>query len=296
MRAETNWEAYTVVDASDGEKLELWNGVSLIRPDPQVLWKTDRTAPLWRTADARYHRSTTGGGKWEFHKKLPEAWELPYGDLKFQIRPTGFKHTGLFPEQAVNWQFMDGLIRNAGRPVSVLNLFAYTGGATLACANAGASVCHVDASKGMVQWARQNAALSGLEDKPIRWIVDDCEKVTQREIRRERRYDAVIMDPPSYGRGPGGEVWKLENCIFDLVKSCADVLSDQPLFFLINSYTTGLSPSVMGYILGSLLTKRFGGHVYYDEIGLPVRESGLYLPCGSTAVWCSTEAGEAFHG
>ena len=206
MRAAKNWEAYRVIDTSDGEKLEIWNGVSLIRPDPQVLWKSKKTDKLWSCADAHYHRSSSGGGKWEYHAKLPESWELPYGGLTFRIRPTGFKHTGLFPEQAVNWDFMDGLIRNAGREVSVLNLFAYTGGATLACANAGASVCHVDASKGMVQWARENAALSGLSDKPIRWIVDDCEKFTQREIRRERKYDAIIMDPPSYDRGPGGEV------------------------------------------------------------------------------------------
>ena len=296
MRAAKNWQNYQVIDASDGEKLEVWNGFSLIRPDPQVLWKTAKTDPHWKSADAHYHRSSSGGGKWEFHTKLPVQWELPYGDLKFHIRPTGFKHTGLFPEQAVNWDFMDGLIRNAGRGISVLNLFAYTGGATLACANAGASVCHVDASKGMVQWARDNAALSGLSDKPIRWIVDDCEKFTQREIRRGRRYDAIIMDPPSYGRGPGGEVWKLENCIYDLVESCVNVLSDQPLFFLINSYTTGLSPSVMGYILGSLLTKRFGGYVYADEIGLPVEACNMCLPCGSTAVWCSREVGDAFHG
>ena len=295
MRAAKNWEAYRVIDTSDGEKLEVWNGVSLIRPDPQVLWKTPKTEKLWTCADAHYHRSSSGGGKWEYHAKLPESWELPYGDLTFRIRPTGFKHTGLFPEQAVNWDFMDGLIRNAGREVSVLNLFAYTGGATLACANAGASVCHVDASKGMVQWARENAALSGLSNKPIRWIVDDCEKFTQREIRRDRRYDAIIMDPPSYGRGPGGEVWKLENCIYDLVKTCADVLSDKPLFFLINSYTTGLSPSVMGYILGSLLTERFGGHVYCDEIGLPVEHGNMFLPCGSTAVWCADDAREAFY-
>ena len=295
MRAAKNWEAYRVIDTSDGEKLEVWNGVSLIRPDPQVLWKTPKTEKLWTCADAHYHRSSSGGGKWEYHAKLPESWELPYGDLTFRIRPTGFKHTGLFPEQAVNWDFMDGLIRNAGREVSVLNLFAYTGGATLACANAGASVCHVDASKGMVQWARENAALSGLADKPIRWIVDDCEKFTQREIRRDRRYDAIIMDPPSYGRGPGGEVWKLENCIYDLVKTCADVLSDKPLFFLINSYTTGLSPSVMGYILGSLLTERFGGHVCCDEIGLPVEHGNMFLPCGSTAVWCADDAREAFY-
>lgn len=296
MRAAKNWEAYRVIDTSDGEKLEIWNGVSLIRPDPQVLWKTKKTDKLWTCADAHYHRSSSGGGKWEYHAKLPESWELPYRDLTFRIRPTGFKHTGLFPEQAVNWDFMDGLIRGAGRKISVLNLFAYTGGATLACANAGAEVCHVDASKGMVQWARENAALSGLSDKPIRWIVDDCEKFTQREIRRERRYDAVIMDPPSYGRGPGGEVWKLENCIYDLVKTCADVLSDKPLFFLINSYTTGLSPSVMGYILDSLLTERFGGYVYCDEIGLPVERRGMCLPCGSTAVWCADNAQEAFYG
>lgn len=293
MRAAKNWKAYRLVDASDGEKLEIWNEVSLIRPDPQVLWKTPKAAELWERADAHYHRSSSGGGKWAFHTQLPEQWELPYGDLRFCIRPTGFKHTGLFPEQAVNWDFMDDLIRNAGRPVSVLNLFAYTGGATLACANAGASVCHVDASKGMVQWARENAALSGLSDRPIRWIVDDCEKFTQREIRRERRYDAIVMDPPSYGRGPGGEVWKLENCIYELVHSCEKVLSDDPLFFLINSYTTGLSPSVMGYILGSVM-QRYGGHVYFDEIGLPVEESGMVLPCGSTAVWCKNDASEAF--
>ena len=295
MRAARNWENYQIMDTSNGEKLESWNGVTLIRPDPQVIWKTPRGS-IWKRVDAHYHRSQSGGGQWEYHAKLPESWELSYGTLTFRIRPTGFKHTGLFPEQAVNWDFMDGLIRRAGQQVHVLNLFAYTGGATLACANAGADVCHVDASKGMVQWARENAELSGLSDKPIRWIVDDCEKFTLREIRRERRYDAVIMDPPSYGRGPGGEVWKLEQCIYDLVKSCADVLSDNPLFFLINSYTTGLSPSVMGYILGSLLTKRFGGHVYYDEIGLPVRESGMVLPCGATAVWCREDVGTVFYG
>ena len=296
MRTAKNWEEYQVIDTSDGEKLEIWNGVSLIRPDPQVLWKTPKHNRLWNQADAHYHRSSSGGGKWEFHANLPDSWELPYRDLKFRIRPTGFKHTGLFPEQAVNWDFMANLIRNAERPVSVLNLFAYTGGATVACANAGATVCHVDASKGMVQWARENAVLSGLSDKPIRWIVDDCEKFTLREIRRERRYDAIIMDPPSYGRGPNGEVWKLENCIYDLVKNCVDVLSEKPLFFLINSYTTGLSPSVMGYILGSLLVKRFGGYVYSDEIGLPVKENGMCLPCGSTAVWCSQKAEGLFYG
>lgn len=285
MRIADNWKEYRILDTSDGEKLELWNGVSLIRPDPQIIWKTPHAAPQWDTADGHYHRSNAGGGSWSFRKKLPGSWMLHYGALTFQIRPTGFKHTGLFPEQAVNWDYMSGLIRNAGRPVSVLNLFAYTGGATLACAQAGASVCHVDASKGMVQWARDNAAASGLTEKPIRWIVDDCEKFVQREIRRGRKYDAIVMDPPSYGRGPGGEVWKLENCVYDLVQLCAGALSDDPLFFLINSYTTGLSPSVMGYILGTVLQKKLGGSVQFDEIGLPVEQSGLYLPCGATAIW-----------
>ena len=285
MRTANNWKDYKILDTSDGEKLETWGGVSLVRPDPQIIWKTERTDPLWKTADGHYHRSNQGGGKWEFRKRLSESWNISYGDLTFNIRPTGFKHTGLFPEQAVNWDFMADKIRNAGREINVLNLFAYTGGATLACAAAGASVCHVDASKGMVQWARDNAAASGLTEKPIRWIVDDCEKVIAREIRRGRKYDAVVMDPPSYGRGPGGEVWKLENCVYDLVKLCSGVLSDDPLFFLINSYTTGLSPSVMGYILGTVLTDRFGGSVSFDEIGLPVKSTGMTLPCGSTAIW-----------
>ncbi len=285
MRTAQNWKDYTILDTTDGEKLETWGDISLVRPDPQIIWKTDKANPLWNSADGHYYRSTQGGGKWEFRKRLPESWCISYGDLKFNIRPTGFKHTGLFPEQAVNWDFMADKIKNAGRKISVLNLFAYTGGATLACAAAGAEVCHVDASKGMVQWARDNAAASGLSDKPIRWIVDDCEKFIGREIRRGRRYDAVIMDPPSYGRGPGGEVWKLENCIYDLVKLCEGVLSDDPLFFLINSYTTGLSPSVMGYILGSVLTEKFGGKVSFDEIGLPVKSTGMTLPCGSTAIW-----------
>lgn len=285
MRTANNWKDYIILDTSDGEKLETWGGVSLVRPDPQIIWKTDKTDPLWKNADGHYHRSAQGGGKWAFRKRLPESWNIKYKNLEFIIRPTGFKHTGLFPEQAVNWDFMSDKIKNAGREINVLNLFAYTGGATLACAEAGASVCHVDASKGMVQWARENAAASGLTEKPIRWIVDDCEKFISREIRRGRKYDAVIMDPPSYGRGPGGEIWKLENCVYDLVKLCSGVLSDKPLFFLINSYTTGLSPSVMGYILGSVLTKKFGGRVSFDEIGLPVKSTGLVLPCGSTALW-----------
>lgn len=249
MRIAQNWKEYKIIDTTSQEKLEFWNGNILIRPDPQIIWKTPKKSPLWDKAMGHYHRSSSGGGSWSFSKKPPESWEMSYKELKFLIKPTGFKHTGLFPEQAVNWDFMSDKIRNAGREINVLNLFAYTGGATLACAAAGANVCHVDASKGMVSWARENAALSGLTEKPIRWIVDDCEKFIAREIRRGRKYDAVIMDPPSYGRGPGGEVWKLEDCVFDLVKLCTGVLSNDPLFFLINSYTTGLSPSVMGYIL-----------------------------------------------
>lgn len=285
MRAAENWKDYRLIDASDGDRLESWNGIKLVRPDPQIIWKTQRKNPLWRSADAVYHRSQKGGGEWEYKRKLPESWTVSYGELKFIIRPTGFKHTGLFPEQAVNWDAMANMIKEAGRPINVLNMFAYTGGATLACAQAGASVCHVDASKGMVQWARDNAEKSGLSDKPIRWIVDDCEKFVEREIRRGKKYDAVIMDPPSYGRGPSGEIWKLEDSIYDLVKLTAGVLSDNPLFFILNSYTTGLSPSVMSYLLGSVLVKQLGGSVSADEIGLKVEETGMVLPAGSTAIW-----------
>lgn len=285
MRITSNWIDYEIIETSDNEKLERWGEISLIRPDPQIIWKTPKTAREWSTADAHYHRSKTGGGSWDFQKKLPESWKISYGDLAFNIKPTGFKHTGLFPEQAVNWDFMMDKIKNANRPINVLNLFAYTGGATLACASAGAMVCHVDASKGMVAWARENATSSGLSDKPIRWIVDDCEKFISREIRRGKKYDAIIMDPPSYGRGPNGEVWKLEDNLFELVKLCSEALTDNPLFFLLNSYTTGLSPSVMAYILGSVLQPTFGGKISADEIGLPVRKSGLVLPCGSTAIW-----------
>lgn len=287
MRVAENWKEYRILDTASQEKLEMWNRVTLIRPDPQIIWNTPKRHPQWQTADGHYTRSSSGGGSWQFQKKLPESWTMQYQplDLTFRIQPTGFKHTGLFPEQAVNWDFLANAIRQAGRPISVLNLFAYTGGATLACARAGASVCHVDASKGMVQWARENAAYSNLTEAPIRWIVDDCEKFTAREIRRGRRYDAIIMDPPSYGRGPGGEIWKLEDSIYDLVQLCSGVLSDQPLFFLINSYTTGLSPAVMGYLLGSIMQPKFGGSVSFDEIGLPVESTGLTLPCGSTAIW-----------
>ncbi|MCC8043500.1 MAG: class I SAM-dependent methyltransferase [Oscillospiraceae bacterium] len=292
MRCADRWNDYRLIDCTRSEKLESWGECTLIRPDPQVIWKTDRKSPLWNKADGHYFRSDKGGGHWEFNKKLPESWTVGY-DLKigkrlvFNIRPTGFKHTGLFPEQAVNWDYMSELICdriNKGGTVNVLNLFAYTGGATCACAAAGASVCHVDASKGMVKWARDNAESSGLAEKPIRWIVDDCEKFVAREIKRGHRYDAVIMDPPSYGRGPGQEVWKLEDCIYDLVKLCTRVLSDNPLFFLVNSYTTGLSPSVMAYIISETVATEYKGKVTADEIGLPVECAGI-LPCGSTAVF-----------
>lgn len=286
MRVAQNWKEYSILDTSTEEKIENWNGVRLIRPDPQIIWRTPKNEELWNNADAHYHRSSTGGGSWEYADGKPlEPWKMSYKNLTFRIKPTGFKHTGLFPEQAVNWDFMSEKIRERKNEVNVLNLFAYTGGATLACAEAGASVCHVDASKGMVSWARENAQLSGLEEKPIRWIVDDCEKFVQREIRRGRKYEGIVMDPPSYGRGSNGEVWKLEDSIYELVELCSQVLSDKPLFFLLNSYTTGLSPAVMGYILDSILVKKFGGKVISDEIGLPVKSSRMPLPCGSTAIW-----------
>lgn len=285
MRVVSDFTDYMLLDTSGGEKLERWGEHILIRPDPQIIWDTPKKHPDWKRAEARYLRSSKGGGEWEVYKKTEESWTIAYRDLRFRIQPTGFKHTGLFPEQAVNWNFFDETIRAQQRPIQVLNLFAYTGGATLACAAAGASVCHVDASKGMVAWARENAALSGLSEKPIRWIVDDCEKFVQREIKRGRRYDGIIMDPPSYGRGPGGEVWKLEEQIYSMVETCTQVLSDDPLFFVLNSYTTGLSPSVMNYLLGVTVGRKFGGNVSCDEIGLPVEASGLCLPCGSTAIW-----------
>ena len=284
MRYTKDWKDYELLDCSGGERLERWGNVVLIRPDPQVIWNTPKEHPLWHRADARYVRSKEGGGHWECRRQLPEAWDINYKDLQFKISPTGFKHTGLFPEQAVNWDMMREKITGAGRSIKVLNLFAYTGGATLAAASAGASVCHVDAAKGMVHWARENAELSSLAERPIRWIVDDCAKFVEREIRRGNTYDAIIMDPPSYGRGPGGEVWKLEDQIYDLVKLCTGVLSDEPLFFLLNSYTTGLSASAMAYVLGVNMQK-FGGGVSAEEIGLPVTASGMVLPCGSSAIW-----------
>lgn len=285
MRTADNWKDYELLDASRGERLERWGDIILIRPDPQILWDTPRRDPRWKQAHARYHRSNTGGGQWERYRPIPDSWQIAYGELKFALKPMGFKHTGLFPEQAVNWDKMASLIKSADRPIKVLNLFGYTGGATLACVAAGAHVTHVDASKGMVAWGKENAVSSGLADRPMRWLVDDCGKFVQRELRRGNTYDGVLMDPPSYGRGPGGEVWKLEEQIYPLVQECVKLLSDKPLFFLINSYTTGLSPSVMQYVLGSLLPKNIGGKLSADEIGLPVTASGMVLPCGATAMW-----------
>lgn len=284
---EAIWNDYELIDASSGERLERWGDVILIRPDPQIIWNTPKKDPLWKKANARYHRSSSGGGRWQTYKKTPDVWKINYKDLSFQIKPMGFKHTGVFPEQAVNWDFVSDKISHASRRLNVLNLFAYTGGATLACANAGARVCHVDASKGMVQWAKENAAASNLSDKPVRWLVDDCIKFVQREQRRGNKYDGIIMDPPSYGRGPGGEVWKLEEQLFSLVELCTAVLSENPEFFILNSYTTGLSPAVMEYLLGAVIKPKFGGMVSSDEIGLRASGTGLILPCGSTAVWQS---------
>lgn len=277
------WKDYELIDTSDGKRLERWKKYTLVRPDPQVIWSTEKNNPLWKKADGIYLREG-GGGKWA-RLDVPESWNISYGELVFKIKPMGFKHTGLFPEQATNWDWFSSLIKEANRPVKILNLFAYTGGATVAAAKAGASVCHVDASRGMVQMAKENAALSGLSDAPIRYIVDDCAKFVEREIRRGNKYDGIIMDPPSYGRGPGGEVWKIEDSMGKFVSSAAELLSDDPLFFLVNSYTTGLSPSTMGYILGLNLKRKRGGRVVSDEIGLPVSESGMALPCGASSRW-----------
>lgn len=288
------WEDYEVIDTSDGEKLERWGDFLLIRPDPQVIWKTDRRHPGWKKPNAHYHRSSKGGGEWEFFD-LPEKWKIHFKKLTFQLQPFSFKHTGLFPEQAVNWSWMSQLISGKNRlssynndypeGIKVLNLFAYTGGATAACASAGARVTHVDASKGMVTWAKENAACSGLSDAPVRWLVDDCVKFVEREIRRGNHYDGILMDPPSYGRGPKGEIWKIEENIFPFIQLCMELLSDKPLFFLINSYTTGLQPAVLSYMLGSTVSKKFGGIVESQEIGLPVSSNGLVLPCGASGRW-----------
>lgn len=285
MRTADGWKDYSLLDCSDGERLERWGAHVLIRPDPQVIWKTPKRDPLWKKADARYLRSNTGGGRWEQYCALPDAWSISYKDLTFNIKPMGFKHTGIFPEQAVNWDMTAQIIRSANAPVKVLNLFAYTGGATVSALKAGAAVTHVDASRGMVQWAKENAVASGVQDRNVRWLVDDCIKFVEREIRRGSTYDVIIMDPPSYGRGPGGEVWKLEAEVYALCEKCASLLSEKPLLFLLNSYTTGLSPSVMGYMLGCIIQPRFGGRIFADEIGLPVADSGLVLPSGASAYW-----------
>ena len=300
----SNWKDYEVLDCSGGEKLERWGEYRLVRPDPQVIWNTPKKGRFWKKPNAHYHRSKKGGGEWEFFD-LPEQWDIHYAlpekvtsansyaahkELTFRLKPFAFKHTGLFPEQAANWDWFSQLIaeeagrRNSGQPVKVLNLFAYTGGATISAAAAGAHVTHVDASKGMVGWAKENAAASGLSDAPIRWLVDDCVKFVEREIRRGNHYDAIILDPPSYGRGPKGEIWKIEERIHPLVSLCTKILTDDPLFFLINSYTTGLQPAVLSYLIGSEL-KSFGGNVTSSEIGLPVTDSGLVLPCGASGRW-----------
>jgi len=278
------WKEYEIIDCSKGEKLERWGDYILLRPDPQVLWDLPRKNPAWKKLNGHYHRSNKGGGEWEFFD-LPKQWSINYKDLTFHLKPFTFKHTGLFPEQAVNWDWFSEKIRNANREIKVLNLFAYTGGATLAAAKAGAKVTHVDASKGMVTWGKENAVASGLEDAPIRWLVDDCVKFVEREIRRGNHYDGIIMDPPSYGRGPKGEIWKLEEKIHPFIALASQLLSDNPLFFLVNSYTTGLAPAVLTYMISTEVGKKFDGHVESQEIGLPVKETGLILPCGASGRW-----------
>ena len=280
-----NWKDYEVLDTSSGEKLERWGQYTLIRPDPQAIFDKPKADKRWSDAHARYIRSKKGGGHWETYKPVPDVWTIGYRGLKFNLKPMGFKHTGLFPEQAVNWDLMSDIVKQSDRQLKVLNLFGYTGAASLMLAKSGAAVTHVDASKGMVLWGKDNVAASGLADKPIRWLVDDCIKFVEREIRRGNKYDGIVMDPPSYGRGPNGEVWQLEEKIYPFVERCCEILSDDARFFLINSYTAGISPSVMQYILGLTVQKRFGGKVSCDEIGLKVSSTGLVLPCGSTAVW-----------
>lgn len=278
------WKDYEVIDTSSGEKLERWGDYLLIRPDPQVIWNTEKKNYGWKKFNGHYHRSSKGGGEWEF-KNLPEEWSINYKELTFNLKPFSFKHTGLFPEQAANWDWFSTLIKEANRPIKVLNLFAYTGGATVSAAKAGASVTHVDAAKGMVAWAKENAASSGLADAPIRYLVDDCVKFVEREIRRGNKYDAIIMDPPSYGRGPKGEIWKIEESVFPFIKLSSQLLSDNPLFFLINSYTTGLQPAVLSYMLHTVLDPVHKGTIEANEIGLPVKTNGLILPCGASGRW-----------
>lgn len=285
MHLANDWKDYELLDTGGGEKLERWGGYILRRPDPQIIWPLPKETGMWKEAHAHYHRSSSGGGQWEEKVKLPERWTITYENLKFIIKPTGFKHTGLFPEQQANWKWMMAKIRAAGRPIKVLNLFAYTGGATVACASAGAEVCHVDAAKGMVIWAKENLQASGLGDRPVRFITDDVFKFVQREQRRGNTYDAIIMDPPSYGRGPNGEMWKLESDLYRFVESCAAILTPNPLFFLINSYTTGISATVLTNILSMSLKNKYGGSIQSGEIGLPITASGLVLPCGILGRW-----------
>ena len=284
----SRWKDYELIDTSSGERLERWGNVILIRPDPQIIWRTPKNNPLWKNANAIYHRASTGGGAWENLKKIPEIWTISYNGLLFNLKTMGFKHTGIFPEQAVNWDFIVSKIKSIERPLKVLNLFGYTGAATLFAAKAGATVCHVDASKGMVGWARENAIISSLAERPIRWIVDDCTKFVLREIRRGNKYDGIIMEPPSYGRGPDGEIWKFEDQIFSLLNLCAEILSDNAEFLILNSYTSGRSPAVMDCILRLTLVKKLKGYVQSDNIGLPVTDQGFVLPCGSTAIWQNT--------
>lgn len=283
MIISNDWKDYEILDMANGEKLERWGNIILIRPDPQIIWKDKSKPELWKKANAHYHRSKSGGGEWEYIKNVPKVWQIKYKNLTFNLKPMGFKHTGLFPEQAVNWDFMISKIQKANRPIRVLNLFAYTGGATVACLSAGASVCHVDSSKGMTAWAKENVASSGLSDAKVRFIIDDVIKFVQREIRRGNQYDAIIMDPPSYGRGANGEVWNIEESLYMLVELCTKVLSDNPLFFLINSYTTGLSPSILANILKMTIKKK--GKVTSGEVGLPMKESEIVLPCGIYGRW-----------
>lgn len=284
MNIANEWKDYEIIDMANGEKLERWGNITLVRPDPQIIWKNRSFPNEWKKVNARYNRSNTGGGAWEYQKRLPESWQIKYKNLTFNIKPMGFKHTGLFPEQAVNWDWMINKIKNAGREIKVLNLFAYTGGATVACLSAGASVCHIDSSKGMTTWAKENVESSGLRERPVRFIIDDVIKFVQREIRRGNKYDAIVMDPPSYGRGKNGEVWQFENNIAELVELCVQVLSDNPLFFLINSYTTGISSKVLENLL-ELNMKKYKGEISSGEIGLPMKNSKLILPCGIYGRW-----------
>ena len=285
MRTVQGFKDYELIDTDSGERLERWGDIILIRPDPQIIWSGKREDKRWQNAHAVYHRSSSGGGYWEKLKNVPDVWNISYNNLTFRLKPMGFKHTGLFPEQAVNWSLAKELIKKENREISVLNLFAYTGGATIACLEAGASVTHVDASKGMVQWAKENAVVSGLADKNVRWLVDDCLKFVKREIRRGKKYDAIIMDPPSYGRGPGGEVWKLEQQLGELLAETGKLLSDDAIFFFLNSYTGGLSPTILNYMVKRYVAKNRNGEIFTDEIGLYVTDKGISMPCGNTTVW-----------